>query len=211
MDFEYKGGNCITVTMKDTVLVFDGNLSTIGLKDVKINGEDLVEIVTQEDFVIGGSDHIVISTPGEYEVKNISIKGISAKRLIDFDGQERSTIYRIRVGDISLAVIGHIATPLSDDQFEAIGVVDILVVPVGGGGYTLDSHQAVEIVNKVDPKVVIPTHYADKDLNYEVPQEKLDGFIKELSAPQHETMAKWKIKNGNIPQTRTLIEINRTA
>lgn len=209
MEIEYKGGNCITVTTKDTTLVFDGNLSTLGLKDLK-SSSGIIEIATQEEFVVGG-DHVVIDSPGEYEVGNISVRGISAKRLIDFDGQERATIYRVRVGDVSLAVIGHIATPLNDDQLEAIGVVDILVVPVGGGGYTLDAHQAVEVVNKVDPKVVIPTHYEDNNIQYEVPQENLDNFVKELGTPQHETTAKWKIKGGNIPEGRTLIEITRTA
>lgn len=209
MEIEYKGGNCIVVTTKDATLVFDGNLSKLGLKDIK-GGTDLIEIATQEEFVIGG-EHVVINTPGEYEVKNISVKGISAKRLIDFDGQERATIYRVRIGDVGIAIVGHIATPLSDDQLEAIGVVDVLVVPVGGNGYTLDAHQAVEVVNKVDPKVVIPTHYADADIKYEVAQEGLEGFIKELGAVQHETMNKWKVKGGNIPEARTLIEISRTA
>lgn len=209
MEIEYKGGNCITVTTKDTTLVFDGNLSALGLKDIK-SSSGIIEIATQEEFVVGG-DHVVIDSPGEYEVGNISVKGISAKRLIDFDSQERATMYRVRIGDVSLAIIGHIATPLNDDQLEAIGVVDILVVPVGGGGYTLDAHQAVEVVNKVDPRVVIPTHYADNNVQYEVPQENLDDFIKELGASQHETTAKWKIKGGSIPEGRTLVEISRTA
>lgn len=209
MEIEYKGGNCITITTKDVTIVVDGKLSMLGLKDLT-GGAGVIEVATQEDFVVGG-DHVVIDTPGEFETKGISVKGISAKRLIDFDGQERSTIYRVRIGDISLAIVGHIATPLSDDQLESIGIVDILVVPIGGGGYTLDAHQAVEVVNKIDPKVIIPTHYSDSDIDYEVHQEGLSDFVKELGVLQHEIVAKWKIKGGSIPDSRTLMQITRTA
>lgn len=210
MDIEYKGANCVVISTKNASLVVDGKLSTAGLKDY-VMSDNTIELATQDDLLVGG-DHVVIDTPGEYEVSNVSIAGISAKRLIDFDGQERSTIYKIRIGDLRTVVLGHVVTPLSDDQLESLGVVDVLIIPVGGGGYTLDSHQAVEVINKIDPKVVIPTHYADSTLKYEVPQESLESFVKELGAPQYEKVSKWKIKGGAMPEGgRMLVEISRTA
>ena len=207
MDFEYKGGNCVVMTSKHGVVVIDGKLSSLGLKDVQ--PKDAIELETQNNLA-GADGRVTIDMPGEYEVNNISIKGVAAARMIDFDGSLQATMYRVAFPDFAVAVIGHIASPLTDEQLEELGVVDILIVPVGGGGYTLDAHHAVEIVRKIDPKVVIPTHYADKQVKYEVPQADLDPFIKELGAP-HETMAKWKVKGGVLPEVLTVIELSRTS
>ena len=89
-------------------------------------------------------------------------------------------------------------------------MVDVAIIPVGGSGYTLDAHQAIGVVRQIDPKVVIPTHYADKALSYEVPQMDLEPFLKELGASESEKTAKWKLK-GAVPEILTLVELERTA
>lgn len=208
MDIEYKGANCITITTKKATVVVDPKLSSVGLKD--ITPKNAVVIATQPDLLVSGDDAVVIDRPGEYEVRDVSVVGAAAERMIDHDKSLNATVYRVAIGDVRLAIIGHVAVPLSEEQLEALGVIDILVVPVGGSGYTLDSHQAIGVVRQVDPKVVIPTHYADKAISYEVPQMELEPFLKELSAPQHETLSKWKIK-GPLPEQLTVIELERTA
>ena len=74
--------------------------------------------------------------------------------------------------------MGHIQDVLDEAQLEGIGVVDILIVPVGGNNYTLDAHAAVKIVNQIDPRIVIPVHYADKAVKYDVAQDDLSSFLK---------------------------------
>lgn len=208
MDIEYKGANCIVITTKKTTVVIDPKLSHVGFKDSL--PKNAVVIATQADLLAAADDAVVVDRPGEYEVRDISIKGSSAERMIDHDKSQQATIYRLTVGDVTFAVLGHAASPLSEEQLEALGVVDVAIVPVGGNGYTLDSHQAVSAVRQIDPKVVIPTHYADSSLNYEVPQMELEPFVKELGAPQQETLPKWKIK-GPLPEMLTLIQLERTA
>lgn len=207
MDFEYKGANCVVISSKLVTLVVDGKLSSVGLKDVIVKDE--VEVATQAGFATRQC-RLSVDMPGEYEINDVSLSGIPAARLIDFDGSLQSTMYKIIFPEATVAVIGHVATPLSDEQLESLGVVDVLIVPVGGGGYTLDAHHAVELVHKIDPKVVIPTHYADKVIKYEVPQEGLEPFLKELGAA-HEVSAKWKVKNGVLPTTLTVMELTRSS
>lgn len=207
MDFEYKGGNCVVITTKQGTIVVDGKLSSIGLKDVQ--PKDAVEIATQTGFA-GAGGRVTVDMPGEYEVNDISILGIAAARHIDYDGSLQATMYRVAFPDVAIGVLGHVASPLSDDQLESLGVIDVLIVPVGGGGYTLDAHLAAEMVHKIDPRVIIPTHYADPQINYEVPQEGLEPFIKELGAA-HETLAKWRVKGGILPEVQTVIELTRTS
>lgn len=207
MEFEYKGGNCVIVTAKQGTIVVDGSLSGIGLKDVQPN--NAIELATQTGFS-SDAGRVAVDMPGEYEISDISILGISAKRMIDYDDSFNATMYRVVFPNMSLAILGHVATPLTDEQLESLGVVDILIVPVGGGGYTLDAHHAVEMVHKINPKVVIPTHYADVNTKYEVPQDSLEPFIKELGAA-HEVYPKWKVKNGVLPEVQTVIELTRTS
>lgn len=207
MDIQYKGANCIVIDTKKVTVVTDPRLSTVGLKD--ITPKEAVVVATQADFAIE-ADGALIDRPGEYEVKDVSVVGIAAKRLIDHDDSRQATMYRVVMGDVTFAIIGHVNAPLTEEQLESLGVVDVAIVPVGGSGYTLDAHQAIEVVRQLDPKVVIPTHYADKAINYEVPQMELEPFLKELGA-EHETMPAWKVKNGILPEVLTVIELTRTS
>lgn len=207
MEFEYKGGNCVVITSKHGAVVIDGKLSTIGLKDIQ--PKDAIELATQVGFS-AESGRVGVDMPGEYEISDISILGVAAARLLDYDGSLKATMYRLVFPDMNVAVLGHVATPLTDEQLESLGMVDVLIVPVGGGGYTLDAHQAVEVVHKINPKVVIPTHFADQHSKYEVPQDELEPFVKLLGAA-HEVMPKWKVKNGLLPEIQTVIELTRTS
>lgn len=208
MDIEYKGANCVTISTKKVNVTVDARLSAVGLKDVM--PKEAVAIATQVGFAVKSEDGVVVDQPGEYEVRDISITGVGAKRLIDHDGSKQATMYRMTMGDVTFAIVGHVLTPLTEEQLELLGVIDVAIIPVGGNGYTLDAHQAIEVVRQLDPKVVIPTHYADSAVKYEVPQMELEPFIKELGAV-HETMAAWKIKNGLIPEVLTVIELTRTS
>ncbi len=208
MDIEYKGGNCVVISSKKAVLSIDPKLSSIGLKDIA--PKDAVVIATQPDFTVE-SDVLVIDQPGEYEIRDISVKGVPAQRMLDAEGELSATMYRVVIDGVRIAVLGHVFAPLSDATLEMLGVIDVVIIPVGGNGYTMDGHQAVGVVRQIDPRVVIPTHYADASAKYEVPQEDLEPFTKELSAPQHEVLAKWKVKNGVLPETLTLIELQRTS
>jgi L-ascorbate metabolism protein UlaG (beta-lactamase superfamily) len=208
MDIEYKGANCVLLSTRNETVVVDPKLSLVGLRDVTIKSG--VTIATQHDFATPVEDQLLVDGPGEYETMNVAIKGIAAERMIDHDKSKQATMYRIDMGDVVVAVIGHVATPLTEDQLEQLGIIDIAIVPIGGSGYTLDAHQAVTVVKELNPKVVIPTHYADKAIKYEVPQMDLEAFVKELGADL-ETTPKFKIKNGALPDKLTIVEITRTA
>lgn len=207
MDISYHGANAITISTKQGTLAIDTGLADLGLKDV--TPKEATYIVTQPTFKPKTAEGMVVDGPGEYEIKDISISGVAAARHIDHDDSLQATMYRVTAGDVRIAIVGHVNSPLSEEQLEELGVVDIAVVPVGGSGYTLNAHQAVAVVKQLDPKVVIPTHYDDKAIKYEVPQMELEPFIKEMSAG-HEVTPKLKIKNGALPETLTVIEIERS-
>ena len=209
-EIEYKGANSIIISTKKAKLVVDPKLSIVGLKDVSTKG--LVELATESRFIVNDSDAILsIEGPGEYGVAGFDIRGIPARRHIDSESEGlMSTIYRVEIGEARIGIIGNIDKTLSDEQLEELGVLDILIIPIGGGGYTLDATDAANLVRMIDPKVVIPVHYADKSLKYEVPQDELGLFTAELGVPV-EMVAKYKLKQLPIvPATLSVVEIVRS-
>lgn len=209
-EIEYKGGNGVIISTKKAKIVVDPKLSLVGLKDIKTDDE--IELATEPRLSVDNPDaRIIIKCPGEYEVGDFTIRGTAANRHIDADdGEKLCTIYRLENADFRIAVVGNVAAKLNEEQLEAVGVVDILILPVGGGGYTLDAYAAAAIVRQIEPKVVVPVHYSDKDLKYEVPQDPLDLFVKELGAP-HQIEQKYKLKSeANLPTTLTVVEIARS-
>ncbi len=209
-EIEYKGANGVVISSKKASIVVDPKLSVVGLKD--LNGKDAVEIATEARFAVNSQDaKIVIEGPGEYGVADFDIRGIAAQRHLDAATEPKvSTIYRIETGDIRAAVIGNIYEKLSETQLEEIGVIDVLVIPVGGNGYTLDATGAATITRQIDPKIVVPVHYADDAIKYEVPQLDLETFTGELGAPVEE-VTKLKLKSSAaLPQVLTVFKLARS-
>jgi L-ascorbate metabolism protein UlaG (beta-lactamase superfamily) len=209
-DIEYKGGNGVVISTKKLDAVIDPKLSLVGLKDLSV--KDALEIATEARFASDSKDaQLAIEGPGDYELGPFSIKGVPAIRHLDTSADEKiATIYRIEVGDVRIALVGNISPKLDEDQLEALGLVDILILPVGGGGYTLDATSAAGLVRQIDPKVIIPVHYADDGLKYEVPQDTLATFVKEIGAPV-EITAKYKVKSAAVlPVVLTVVEITRS-
>lgn len=211
IDIEYKGANCIVVATKNTTIVCDPKLTVVGLKDVTV--KDAVYVTTESRFGIKDErSKLYIDGPGEYEVGDFSIKGVAAQRHIDTPDQEKvSTMYRIEVDDVRIAILGNIDAKLTETQLEQLGVIDVLVLPIGGGGYTLDATSAVTLVRQIEPRVVIPVHYADDAISYEVPQDTIDVFIKELNM-EGESVSKYKLKSAAaLPESLEVVQIARTA
>ncbi len=208
MEIEYKGANGLAIKSSLINIAIDPKISLVGLKDIKVT--DTLEIVTEPGLVVDKDQKILIDGPGEYEVSKVSVKGIAAKKYKDESGS-KFTVYRLEISGFRLAILGHCTDSLDEAQLEAIGVVDILVVPVGGNNYTLDAHQAAKLVNQIDPRIVIPVHYADKSVKYDADQEDISVFLKELGSQEHEVVDKLKLKNGVVPAVRTVYEIRRSS
>ncbi len=210
-EIEYKGGNTVIISTKKSTLAVDPKLSLIGLKDIA--AKNAIELATEPRFAMMDQDaHITLEGPGEYEVAEFSIKGIASQRHIDTpEAPKQTTIYRIGISDMNIALLGNISPELSEDELEALNVIDILIIPVGGGGYTLDATSAAAIVRQVSPKVVIPVHYADAAVRYEVPQDDVEVFVSELGVPVEEAGAKYKIKSAaTLPPTLSIVKVARS-
>ena len=206
MDIEYYGANCVSIKNKAINIVVDPT-SNASIK--KTSSTETIILSTMGELINLQQDEFVIDMPGEYEHNNVSVKGIPVHRHTDESGQN-GTMYRISLDGVRIAVIGHTDAPIEDDDLEELGIIDVVIIPVGGNGYTLDARDAITIVRQISPTAVIPTHYDDGKTQYEIPQEKVDQFIKDMSG-QHEKATALKLKTvSSLPDALTVFELARS-
>ncbi|MFA5004218.1 MAG: MBL fold metallo-hydrolase [Candidatus Saccharimonadales bacterium] len=202
MDIQFYGANCIVLSSKQARVVIDDNLKELGGKSVTKEGD--ICLFTSSHSAVEQAK-IVINQPGEYEASGVSIFGLQAQAHMDEQGQKNTTMFKITFNDVRIVVTGHIFPKLSESALEAFGVVDVLFVPVGGNGYTLDGEGAMSIIKDIDPKLVIPTHYDNKSLHYPVPQQKLEDALKAITMEPRERVTKLQLKPGDLIDTAQLV------
>ena len=187
MEIKYLGHASFYLKGKSASLVTDPYEDSIGLKFPKVQA-DIVTVSHSH------SDHNnanavsdvkkVVEGPGEYEIQGISIVGFPTFH-DDKKGTLRgkNTIYTIEMDNLRIVHLGDLGHPLKEKQFEELGEVDILMIPVGGF-YTINFEQAVELVRSVESVVTIPMHYKTpmhsetfKDLT------GVDEFVNALGLP----------------------------
>lgn len=207
MEFQYYGANCVRISTKKASIIIDDNLSELGLKSVTKPGE--VALFTMQHGLPAVDVKLALDQPGEYEVSDTSVQAMSARSHIDEAGQKSATMFKIIGEDIRVAVLGHIYPELNNNQLESLGIIDVLIIPVGGNGYTLDPVGALKLIKAIEPKIVIPTHFADKAINYPVPQQSLEDALKALAMEPRDTVAKLKVKSGEMAENTQLIVLER--
>jgi L-ascorbate metabolism protein UlaG (beta-lactamase superfamily) len=206
MEIQYFGANCVKITTKNASMIIDDNLVKLGRKTVTKAGD--IAINTTKN-VLNTDAKIVFNQPGEYEVSSVLIQGFATRAHMDDDKSKTATIFKITADDMKILVVGHIFPELSERQLEDIGIIDIIIIPVGGNGFTLDGVGALKLIKKIESKIVIPTHYEDKALKYEVPQQTIESALSGLAMEISESLDKLKLKHGDVGDSTRLILLKR--
>ena len=144
-----------------------------------------------------GGDPFLIEGPGEYEIKDIFIRGISS-----FQNQTKekkgdaNTIYTIESEGIKVCHLGAFnQKELSEEQLDRIGELDILMIPIGGD-YTISVKEVPKIMSQAEPHITIPMNYALPKLKMKL--DSLDKFLKTFSIKSLEPLPKLSIKKRDI-------------
>ena len=148
------------------------------------------------------NDYFLIDNPGEYEIKGVFVEGVPTfdfkkgkeekmERL--FDG---NTIYTIEIENIKICHLGNLKQKeLKEDQLERIGMIDILMVPIGGID-TLTAEEAISVIDQIEPGIIIPMQYAVPKLKIKL--NKLDDFLKLSKVENLKPIEKLVIKKSDI-------------
>ncbi len=209
MEIEFYGANCLKLKTKEVTILVDDNLTKLGGKTQV--SKDNVLVYTNlmlKDETAAEKSRLVIDAAGEYEVGDVTVSGVQTRGHMDEEGSETATVYQFTYGNQTATVLGHIHPNLSDEVQELIGGTDVLFIPVGGNGYTLDATGAASVIKKSEPDVVIPTAYETKGLTNEVPLAPLEEFLKVSSMTADEPIDSFKLgksTEGDASQTKLVI------
>ncbi len=173
MEIKYLGHSSFLIKTKATKVVSDPyDSEMIGLKFPKTEA-DIVTVSHQHSdhnqvenvSGVNGVSPLVVDMPGEFEKMGVRIFGFQSYH-DKTKGTERgeNILYKIEAEGISLLHCGDLGIIPEESFLDSIGDVDILMVPVGGF-YTIDSDEAVQLVKKIEPAIVIPMHYNHQKLN----------------------------------------------
>lgn len=198
LELTYLGHSAFRVRGKDVTIVTDPHPPT----PFPSMGKPAADIVTishknpNHDYAggVAGNPRLVTG-PGEYEVADVLIAGV-ATAMQPHHGP-LNTAYVFRLDDLTICHLGDIRTKLTDKQVEDIGNINVLLVPVGGGG-ALGPAEAAEVIAQLDPAIVVPMHYRLDGAAVEG-LEPVDLFCREIGLKEYVPESKLTIAKGSLP------------
>lgn len=201
MIIEHLGLGCIKLTAKplngDVVMVADPFEATVGIKLPRSLSGDIAFASSggKETGAVGlvGETPFVIDMPGEYEIKGVMIDA----RVAPTKADPKNLIMRASAEGITVGFLGRMDRALKDNELELMDGADILVIPVGGGA-VMTPKVAADTIRQVEPRIVIPSNYSDKDLKEKL--GTLAAFKKELGTVTTEEEGKLKVQRKDLPQ-----------
>ena len=155
---------------------FGADIALLTTNHEDYNGIDQLSFGERIPFVVSG--------PGDYEVKEIFIKGALSNAVVG--GKDYiNTMYALTVDNINIVFLGALSsTELSKEAREAINNSDILFVPIGGNGL-LDAKAGAKLSSSLEPKLIIPMDYDNASLK---------AFLKESGDEKAEVVDKLTLK-----------------
>ncbi len=213
MHIYWFGLSAFKIVSKETTVFTDpfskaaGVTSPRGGGDIVISSNPALELYNNFSSISG--QPFIIDSPGEYDVKNVFIRGIPATaaknqteaKKIETDNR---AIYLLTLEGINLGFLGSLKEKaLTQSQIEEMNNIDVLLVPVGGNS-VCDAEEAVGIVNELEPKIVIPMHY--KTPGIDVKLDSVERFLKEMGG-KGEEMDKLLVKKSELEEEKTRIVV----
>jgi L-ascorbate metabolism protein UlaG (beta-lactamase superfamily) len=143
----------------------------------------------------------VLAGPGEYEIGGVFIIG-AAMHDTESDPPKRNVAYLFDYDGLTIAHLGDLNHVPQQSTIEAMGSVDIALVPVGGGG-GLHATQAAEVIGMLEPSIVIPMHYKTDESNLEL--DPVDKFLKEMGVSRIQQENILKVSKSGLPEQTQIV------
>ncbi|HHX58238.1 MAG TPA: MBL fold metallo-hydrolase [Candidatus Moranbacteria bacterium] len=203
----YYGHSCFKIQTKpkrgdqDVTIYLDPFDKSVGLKPPQGKADIVLSSHSHSDHSNTQGlreGFFLVDAPGEYTLQGISIIGLESFH----DDQKgalrgRNTIFIIESEGMRVCHLGDLGHPLSEEQVEEIGDIDILMIPVGGT-YTIDAQTAQKISAHIEPSVIIPMHYKMKDSTIDVADEK--EFLSLFGAEGKQVETKLNLKKKDTDE-----------
>ncbi len=174
MQITYFGHSCFKFNENGYTVVIDPFKDVEGYKDVK----------TTADMVLCSHDHFDHNAVSGVKRKVSGVQnpfGITMmKTYHDKEkGNKRgeNNVHIITCNNKTYVHLGDLGHVLNEKQIPYIKNCHCLMIPIGGT-YTVDIDEAWQIINLVEPDIVIPMHYKNGKYGFEVLQNLSDFLTK---------------------------------
>ncbi len=205
MEITWYGHSCFRLTERNyaTVVTDPVDSKAIGYDALKLRS-DIVTVSHDapghnNTDAVKGTSH-VIDGPGEFEIGGVFITGVqsdtSAAGKKESKDSPRNTIYVFDYDGITVAHLGDLKQTPTQSEIESLGTVNVVLVPVGGGG-GLNAAKAAEIISLIEPNLVIPMHYSTPATKLSL--DSLNKFIKEMGLSKPESQPSLKVTRSGLP------------
>ncbi|OGD40106.1 hypothetical protein A3I30_00975 [Candidatus Azambacteria bacterium RIFCSPLOWO2_02_FULL_44_14] len=200
MTISWYGEACFLLEAGGVRILTDPPSSDTGLAAPRLKADILI-LSKPADVPGASSEAFVIADPGEYEIKDVSVRGVSVPIK-----NKPHTVYLIEMDGIKIAHLGYLAEELSSEQLEALKDPDIIILPVGGED-VLDTEAAAKVIKEVEPRLVVPSLFSVKGLKRKA--APLSEFMKEVSAKE-QPQPKLTIKKKDLdPETTKIFPLEQ--
>jgi L-ascorbate metabolism protein UlaG (beta-lactamase superfamily) len=211
MDITYFGHSSFKIRGKTATVITDPYSPEVGLKFPKHTEASIVTVSHDHGdhnsiSQIEGSPFL-IRGPGEYEVSGIGVVGTN----VYHDNEKgtlrgRNTIYRIEVDGVSIVHLGDLGHTLTSDQVDELDGVNVLCIPVGGV-HTIDASAAAQVINDIEPSIVIPMHFGRPELNQKMfpDLQPLSQFLKEIGKEGISPQPKLVLSKDKLPDQMQVV------
>lgn len=150
---------------------------------------------------VAGSPFI-ISDPGEYEVRGVFVHGIQDQEADQ--GAKRPLIFSIMAEDMNVAFLDQMSRKPTDVEIEALGNVDVLILPVGGGE-VMDGKTASNVISMIEPRIVVPMHYHVPGIKAKL--GTVDQFCGAMGVCKRQDANRLKISQKELPAEDLLVSV----
>ncbi|MBN8657279.1 MAG: MBL fold metallo-hydrolase [Anaerolineae bacterium] len=211
MEITWYGHSCFRLTERNyaTVVTDPFDHKTVGYGALKLKA-DIVTVSHDAPGhnnmeVVKGSEHI-IDGAGEFEIGGVFITAVQTagggKKTKD---KSRNTLYVFDYEGITVAHLGDLLEVPTQSEVEALGTVNVLLLPVGGGN-SLNAAKAAEVVSTIEPNIVIPMHYATDKAKVKL--EPLSKFLKEMGLGKIDPLPSLKATRSSLPQETKVVVLD---
>lgn len=210
MEITWYGHSCFRLIERGMAAVvtdpYDHNV--VGYQALKLRA-DIVTVSHDahgHNFVKGvsGKFHL-LDGPGEYEIGGVFITAVETNGHARKKPAERNILYLFDFDGVTVVHLGDLQRVPSQTEIEALGNVDVALVPVGGGG-GLNASKAAEVVSILEPGIVIPMHYSTPASKIKL--SSVDKFLKEMGVGKTETQPSLKVTGGSVPDETKVIVLD---
>lgn len=211
MEITWYGHSCFRLTERGfaTVVTDPFDHTVAGYNALKLKG-DIVTVshdAPGHNYIsaVKGKSH-VIRGPGEFEIGGVFITAVQTNGQTKRSPDElRNTLYVFDYDGVTVAHLGDLSRVPSQTEIEALGNVNVALVPVGGGG-GLTAAKAVEVVSLLEPGIVIPMHYGTPESALKL--APVVKFLKEMGLGEVEPQPTLRVSRASVPDETRVIVLN---